>query len=294
MTIPRARFAQILGFEEPPVTLLSKNAEQRDGYTLETLRLTIGDTPVRGILARPTHMETPRPAILYAHSHGGGYAIGAREMLDGREYLQEPLGPVLARLGYIALAIDMPLFGERNTVSESAAAKALLWHGKCLMGQMLSEQAAALTYLAARDDVDATRIGAYGMSMGSTLSYWLAALDDRLKAVAHLNCFADQRTMIDMGAHDGHGIYMTVPGLLAETDAGGIAAGIAPRPQLVCLGGSDALTPMPAIERAWADLEPAYANDPEKLERVLDPAAGHEETPAMRRAVLDFFAKFLG
>ncbi|WP_404402320.1 alpha/beta hydrolase family protein [Pelagibacterium halotolerans] len=294
MTITRARFAQILGFEEPAIKLVSAHTEQNGGYTLEALRLRIGETEIRAFLTRPTDIDAPRPAILYAHSHGGGYDIGAREMLDGREYLQDPLGPVLACLGYVALAIDMPLFGERNTVSESAASKALLWYGKCMMSQMLSEQAAALTYLASRTDVDAGRIGAYGMSMGSTLSYWLAALDDRIKAVAHLNCFADQRTMIALGAHDGHGIYMTVPGLLAETDAGDIAALIAPRPQLVCLGGSDALTPMPAIERAWADLEPAYAGAPEKLVRILEPDAGHEETPAMRRAVLDFFARYLG
>lgn len=294
MTLTRARFTQILGFEELPVSLVSANAAHRDGYVLETLRLRVGETQVRGLLTRPADTATPRPAILYAHSHGGGYDIGAREILDGRDYLQAPLGPILARLGYIALAIDMPLFGERNTVSESAAAKALLWHGKCLMGQMLSEQTAALTYLAGRDDVDADRIGAYGMSMGATLSYWLAALDERIKAVAHLNCFADQRTMIEMGAHDGHGIYMTVPGLLAETDAGAIAGLVAPRPQLICLGGADALTPIPAFERAWAELEPAYTQAPGKLERALEPDTGHKETPAMRRAVLEFFAKWLG
>lgn len=289
MTISRARFAELLGFEHPPTTLLSTNTEHRDGYTLETLRLRIGEAEIRGFLTRPETVSSPRPAVLYAHAHGGNYDLGAREILDGRPRLQEPLGPVLARSGYVALAIDMPLFGERNTVSESAAAKALLWHGKCLMGQMLSEQAAALTFLASRDDVDAGRIGAYGMSMGSTLSYWLAALDTRIRAVAHLNCFADLRTMIALGAHDGHGIYMTVPGLLAEADAGTIAALVAPRAQLACLGGLDALTPMPAIARAWAELEPAYTDYPDKLVRVLDPQAEHEETPAMRRAVLDFF-----
>ena len=41
----------------------------------------------------------------------------------------------------------------------------------------------------------------------------LAALDDRIKAVAHLCCFADYDTMIELGAHDGHGHYMTIPGL---------------------------------------------------------------------------------
>ncbi len=56
----------------------------------------------------------------------------------------------------------------RSDVSESAASKALLWYGGSLLGKMLCEEAAALTYLASRPDVDASRIGALGMSMGST------------------------------------------------------------------------------------------------------------------------------
>jgi len=187
----------------------------------------------------------------------------------------------------------MPVFGERTTVSESFAAKALLWHGKSLFGQMLSDHSAALTYLAGRDDVDPVRIGAFGISMGCVLSYWLAAMDERIAAVAHLCCFADFRTMIELGAHDGHGIYLTVPGLLTEADGGSIAALIAPRPQLVCIGEADSLTPPTAVARAWADLEPAYAAVRDRLERVSEPGIGHQETPAMREAMLSFFASHL-
>jgi dienelactone hydrolase len=294
LSITRNRFRELIGIDEPPVTLLSSSIEPADGYVVEHLRLRLGDTDVRGILTRPADNTTRLPAILYGHSHGGGYAIGARELLDGREYLLDPLGPVFARAGYVTLCIDMPVFGERATVSESSAAKALLWHGKSLFGQMLSDHSAALTYLAGRDDVDPARIGAFGISMGCVLSYWLAAMDERIAAVAHLCCFADFRTMIELGAHDGHGIYLTVPGLLAEADGGSIAALIAPRPQLVCLGEADSLTPPAAVARAWAELEPAYAGIRDRLERVSEPGIGHRETPAMREAMLAFFGAHLG
>jgi len=294
MTITRARFAELLGFETRTVALIDQWDEQQDDFVVEHLTLRIGGETVRGILTRPAHVDRPLPAILYGHSHGGGYSIGARELLDGREYLVGPLGPVFARAGYVTLCIDMPIFGERATVSESAAAKALLWHGKSLFGEMLSDHSAALTYLAGRDDVDASRIGAFGLSMGCVLSYWLAALDDRIAAVAHLCCFADFRTMIELGAHDGHGIYLTVPGLLREADGGTIAGLIAPRPQLVCVGEADHLSPPLAVERAWAELEPAYAGAPGKLELVSEPGVGHQETVRMREAVLAFFGKWLG
>lgn len=291
MTITRGRFRELIRLAEPPVSLLSSRVESADGYVIEHLRLKLGEEEVRGILTRPADDTRRLPAILYGHSHGGGYGIGARELLDGREYLLDPLGPVFARAGYVTLCIDMPVFGERATVSESFAAKALLWHGKSLFGEMLSDHSAALTYLAGRDDVDPGRIGAFGISMGCVLSYWLAAMDERIAAVAHLCCFADFRTMIELGAHDGHGIYLTVPGLLSEADGGSIAALIAPRPQLVCIGEADSLTPPAAVARAWSELEPAYVNAPGMLQKVSEPGIGHQETPRMRAAALAFFAE---
>ncbi|KQN70124.1 dienelactone hydrolase family protein [Devosia sp. Leaf64] len=294
MTFTAERFRALLGFEQRSAVETDRQIEDYGDYVVEYLRLQIGGQDVRGILTRPTVVDGTLPAILYGHSHGGGYAIGARELLDGREYLVGPLGPVFARAGYVTLCIDMPIFGERATVSESAAAKALLWHGKSLFGEMLSDHAAALTYLAGRDDVDAKRIGAFGLSMGCVLSYWLAAIDDRIAAVAHLCCFADFRTMIELGAHHGHGIYLTVPGLLREADGGTIAALIAPRPQLICVGEADHLSPPLTVQRAWAELQPAYAEAQGKLELVSEPGVGHQETTRMREAVLAFFGKWLG
>jgi Dienelactone hydrolase and related enzymes len=294
MAITIERFAELLSFERRDPTELARAVEPMGDYVVERLDLRIGSETVRGLLTRPAEGSGRRPAILYGHSHGGGYAIGASELLDGREYLVDPLGPVFARAGYVTLCIDMPVFGKRATVSEGSAAKALLWHGKSLFGEMLSDHGAALGYLAGRDDVDAARIGAFGMSMGCTLSYWLAALDPRIAAVAHLCCFADFCTMIELGAHDGHGIYLTVPGLLCEADAGSIAGLIAPRPQLICVGEADRLSPTAAVARAMEDLRPAYAQAPERLEFLSEPGVGHEETPRMRVAVLDFFGRWLG
>ncbi|MEO6012784.1 MAG: dienelactone hydrolase family protein [Devosia sp.] len=260
---------------------------------LERLRLRIGDTDVRGLLTRPK-AAGPYPAILYGHSHGGRYDIGADELLDGREYLLDPLGPVFARAGYLTLAIDMPVFGERRFTSEGSASKALLWHGKSLFGKMLSDHRAALDYLLTRPDVDQARIGAFGISMGCSLSYWLAALDERVAAVTHLCCFADLRTMIELGAHDDHGIYLVVPGLLEHGDAGDIAALVAPRPQLICIGEADNLTPPLSVERAWETVSAAYSQQGGRLDFVSEPGVGHRETSRMRTAMLQFFAETLG
>ncbi|WP_423068707.1 alpha/beta hydrolase family protein [Devosia sp. CN2-171] len=293
MAVTRERLRELIGLDEPPVALRASVIEGRGDYVVEHLTLSLGDTEVRGILTRPAHAAGRLPAILYGHSHGGAYHIGADELLEGREYLLDPLGPAFARAGYVTLCIDMPVFGARATVSEAYASKALLWHGKGLFGQMLCDHAAALTFLASRPDVDASRLGAFGISMGCTLSYWLAAMDERIAAVAHLCCFADLRTMIELGAHDGHGVYLVVPGLLNEADAGAIGALVAPRPQLICIGEADGLTPALAVERAWAETSAAYAGVPDRLELVSEPGVGHRETERMRAATLAFFARHL-
>ena len=250
--------------------------------------------PVGGWLLEP---ETPRPApaILYIHAHGGDYRLGADEVVNGRPALQGPLGPELARCGFRVLAVEMPCFGGRSGVTEGAAAKAALWHGGSLAGQMLGELASALDWLEADSGSDPRRIGAFGLSMGATLGYWLAAVDPRIAACAHLCCFADFGTLIESGAHDLHGIYLTIPGLLRIATNGKIAGLVAPRPQFVGLGAADALTPPAATAPALAALRDAYAAaDADNALRVhREPHSGHVETPEMRRALLRFFAEAL-
>jgi dienelactone hydrolase len=245
--------------------------------------------PVGGYLLEPAAL--PAPAILYVHAHGGRYDIGAAEAVDGRDALQGPLGPVLAAAGFRVLAIDMPCFGGRATVTESAAAKAALWRGHSLAGQMLGELASALDWLAADPGTDPRRIGAFGISMGATLGYWLAAVEPRIAAVAHLCCFTDFDRLIASGAHDRHGIYLLVPGLLELASNGAIAGLIAPRPQFVGLGDADALTPPAATEPALEALRAAYraAGAEAALGIHRERETGHEETPAMRAALLGFF-----
>lgn len=221
--------------------------------------------------------------------------FGASELVEGRPALLDAPGPALARAGYVTLCIDMPTFGERSTVSESAAAKAALWHGRTLFGRMLGEQAGALTWLAARPDVDAERIGMTGISMGATLAYFLAALDARVAVTAQLCCYADFATLVETGAHDRHGHYLTIPGLLMETSTGEIAGLVAPRPQLICIGLDDPLTPLRSVERAFAETSAAYeAKDAtDALVLLTEEGVGHRETPAMRRAVLAFLKRHL-
>jgi dienelactone hydrolase len=296
MTISIERLRSLLRVAETSLVLVTSVAEDCGDHVVERLRFRLADgTEIRGFLTRPTANRMPRPAILYAHAHGDRYDIGASELIAGCPALLDPPGPVLARQGYVTLCIDMPTFGERADVTESAATKAALWRGRTLFGQMLAEQSAALTWLASRIDVDGDRIGMTGMSMGATLTYFLAAIDSRVAVAAHLCCYADFATLIETGAHDLHGHYLTIPGLLSETSTGEIAGLIAPRPQLICVGSDDPLTPPPAVRCAFVETSSAYETSGTRQALVLveEDNIGHRETKTMRRLVLDFFGSHL-
>ncbi|APH72173.1 alpha/beta hydrolase family protein [Aquibium oceanicum] len=289
-----AALRQLLRVPERPVVterVIVRAVEDADGIATETLTLDLGDgRRARAFVTRPSEPAGRRPAVLYCHAHGARYEIGASELTDGRPSLLGPYGPLLARRGFVTLCLDMPAFGERADEKEDALSKALLWQGRTLMGEMLADLLAGFDYLSSRADVDPDRIAAFGLSMGATHAYFLGAIEPRIARVAHLCCFADLATLIETGAHDLHGHYMTIPGLLAQTSFGRIAGMIAPRPQLICTGAKDPLTPPAAVEKALAECQPAYraAGAEAGLRHVSEPDTGHVETPAMREAVLAF------
>ncbi|MBV0911793.1 dienelactone hydrolase family protein [Anianabacter salinae] len=252
---------------------------------------TLGGEAVDGFLILPDG-PGPHPVVLVIHAHGNRHDIGARELVEGRPAAPEPIGPVLRARGIASLCLDLPCFGGRSSAVENAAAKAALWQGRSLAGQMMGELSSQIDWLAA--DPRFGPIGVYGLSMGATLGYWLAAVEPRIAALAHLCCLADLDALIATGAHDLHGPYLTIPGLPRTARNGQIAGMIAPRPQLGCFGALDPLTPPGALSIALDDLRAGYAAVPDALEILIDRGVGHVETPQMRARVLSFFSRTLG
>lgn len=267
-----------------------------DHGTAKRLMFTTQDgTDIPAMMLEPANStaESKSPAILYCHAHGARYDIGIDELCDGRPALVGPYADDLLALGFVVLCLEMPCFGSRTEPQESAASKTALWYGKTLFGQMLAELSAGLDYLCDLPHVDAARIGTLGISMGGTHAWWLAALDTRIKAAIHLCCFADLATLVKLGNHDNHGHYMTVPGLLATCTSGQLASLIAPRAQFCAVGLKDWSSPPDAFEIAQDELIQTYADLPEMLTFHIEPDVGHQETPAMRAAVLTFLKKRL-
>jgi dienelactone hydrolase len=278
------------------ISAKSLATEQRDRYVLETLELDLnGIEPVPAYFARPLDIRGKVPAIVYNHAHGGDYALGKGELLRSRVQLQpRPYVDELTSRGYAVLCIDHWVFGQRATMKESELFKLMLWRGQVMWGMMLYDSIRAVDYLTQRDDVDADRIATLGLSMGSNMAWWLAALDERIKVCIDLCCLTDYDALIATAGLDRHGLYYYVPDLLNHFTTAQINALIAPRPHLSLAGARDSLTPPQGLDRIDRELRQVYAHHSAADRwRLVREDVGHEETATMRREVLAFLHQWL-
>jgi predicted acyl esterase len=151
--------------------------------------------------------------VLYHHAHGAKWEIGKEELIRPRSSLATPpYAKALTGQGYCVLCADTWNFGERRGRTESELFKEMILHGQVLWGMMVYDSLRAVDYLATRPEVDMSRLATLGMSMGSTMAWWLAALEERIKVTVDICCLTDLEELIRTRGLDGHGIYYFVPG----------------------------------------------------------------------------------
>jgi hypothetical protein len=250
-------------------------------------------------LLLPEKRREPAPGLLYIHAHGDTYDLGKEELLHGRDVLPA-YAPVCAAKGFVTLAIDSWCFSGRQhggggARGEADTFKEMLWRGQVLFGMMMFDEHQALTYLSCRPEVNSGNLAAFGISMGATKAWWLAALDPRVQLCVDLCCLTDYEELIRIGNLSGHGIYYYVPGLRKHFETAGINSLIAPRPRLSLNGRHDRLTPPAGVNKIAARLAEVYARFGRQHDchvKLFD--CGHEETPAMRQLVLEWFDRYLG
>jgi dienelactone hydrolase len=295
----RARLYEMLGDlpeRHRPVAGTKRGEEEKDGYLLESWVLDLnGLEPVPAFLARPKGGVGRAPTVVFDHSHGGGYGIGKREFVEGRSYMQPtPYAKALTDEGYVALSIDHWCFGERSHTTELDTFKAMLWQGRVLWGMMVYDSIRALDWLLTRGDVDGSRVATLGMSMGSSMAQWLAALDERVKVTVDICCLTEYHTLIADKGLARHGIYYYVPGLLKEFTASDINALIAPRAHLGLAGTQDELTPLAGLDIIDRELTAVYAEAGHKERwKLLRYDVGHQETAEGRLEALAFLRAWL-
>ena len=288
-----------------PLHLRTVSIDRKEGYRIEKFVFDNGvDSEVPGYIAVPENRKGRLPAILTMHGHGS-----SKENMFGYQPTSQDVAELLVRHGYVVAGIDAYFNGERRGTGpagtremqargadqEMSLFKLNLWLGRTLWGMMLRDEQIALDYLASRPEVDPARIGAQGMSMGSTRAWWLGAIDGRVKAVVGVACFTRYQDLIAIRELSAHGIYYFVNGLLKHFDSEGVMALLAPRPFLALTGDRDAGSPPEGMRTLDGILTRFYKlyGRPEAFRSVIYPETGHVYNDDMKQKMVAWFDRFL-
>ena len=249
--------------------LLRRKVIHKREYIVEKLLLDLnGFEPVPALFLIPHKVSGKLPLVLYNHVHGGS----KEEVLNGRKTSQgTPYGETLTKMGYAVLCIDDWAFGSRNhkdkqeanivqkildyfnvidISTESKVFKRMLWTGKVMWGMMVYDHIKAIDYALTRKFIDKKRIATIGFSMGSTMAWWHAALDKRIKVCVDMCSLTDIHEFDRLDLHYRHSWYYYVRGILKHFSTTEINALIAPRTHLNLAGIKDLLTPVEGVEES--------------------------------------------
>jgi dienelactone hydrolase len=161
---------------------------------------------------------------------------------------------------------------------------------------MLRDDQIALDYIWSRPDIDRARIGAMGMSMGATRTWWLMALDERVRAGVAVACLTRYQNLIAHRALAAHGIYYYVPGVLQDFDTEAIVSLIAPRAILFLTGDRDVASPPDGIRRIASVVRRVYdlyGRRPHFRSRLYR-GVGHDYLPEMWAETMRWMDRHVG
>lgn len=157
----------------PEMVLVSETEE----YTVSHVVFSsVHKARVPGVLYVPKSGPGPFPAILYQH--------GATNSKDGA-YIVKGL-ELFARSGFVAMAIDAELHGERQVEGLVVSADSLLTMPPVELRnaviQTIVDLRRATDFLREQPSVDPQRIGYMGVSLGGIMGATVVGLDPKIKA----------------------------------------------------------------------------------------------------------------
>jgi len=241
----------------------------------------------------PKQISRPLPAILYVCGHGPVIKNGVSY---GNKAAYQHHGAWFARNGYVCLVIDTLQLGEIEGLHHGIYREGMWWwnsRGYTPAGVEAWNGIRALDYLQSRPEVDPNRLGVTGRSGGGAYSWWLAAVDDRIKVAAPIAGITDLQNHVVDGTVEGHCDCMFTVNTY-RWDYPLVAALVAPRPLLIGNSDKDSIFPLNGVVRLHAKLRNLYEvyKAPDKL-GLLITEGPHRDTQDLQLPVLRWFNRHL-
>lgn len=243
--------------------------------------------------------QHPAPGILVWHQHNGEWHLGKSEPAGLAGNPMHHTGVALVREGYVVLCPDALCFEERQSPHlkagdyERFVFLRYVVQGKCLAWKNILDMRRAVDLLASLPFVDATRLGCYGHSMGSTFTWLVGPWEERLRCLVG-NCCLPTYAAIHR-THILHCFPNFIPGWMKYGDTPHIAGLIAPRPLLLNFGELDSGSPIPEVKEGIELIRGFYrqAGAEENFRAFIQPGVGHVLSPEMWEQTRQWFARHL-
>ena len=271
--------------DTPPRATIT-HREEHPAYTIENVVLeTAPKLFATANLYVPRAGGKPFPVVLYQCGHAS------------KNYYKKH-GAWFAQNGIAALVMDNIEMGEVEFTHHGVYSNAWFhWYSRGFspLAVELLNARRFVDYLASRADLDPKRIGATGRSGGGMTTFYLAAIDERIRASAPVsgtlstNLWVKKRLTF---AHCDCQYPVNAYGMLYSE----IGALIAPRPQLQANADADPGFPMDAFNDLIGKMRHVYRlyDADSALQTAIAPG-GHNDIEAIRLPVYSFFLKeFLG
>jgi dienelactone hydrolase len=280
--------------ERTPLQPVVAGVVTGDGYLVE--RLQFQSRPglyVGANLYRPTEISGPLPAILYVCGHSRVVENGV-SMGNKTDYQHH--GIWFARHGYVCLVIDTIELGEIPGFHHGTYNLGRWWwaaRGYTPAGVEAWNGIRALDYLETRPEVDRTRLGVTGRSGGGAYSWWIAALDDRIKAAVPVAGITTLKNHVIDGAIEGHCDCMFMVNTF-RWDFDRVAALVAPRPLLISNSDKDEIFPLDGVVQVYERARAVYRKLGREDQIGLHISEGpHKDTQPLYIGAFEWMNRFL-
>ena len=270
-----------------PLNVRITNTLEKDGYTVENIAFeSMPKVYVTGNLYVPKNRVGRVPAIVYVCGHS--YSP------YGDKAMYQRHGISFAKNGYVAIILDSIQISETFALHHGVGWQEMPdWYarGYTPAGVEVWNAMRAIDYLETRPEVDKDHIGMTGRSGGAAMSWFTAAVDQRVKAVAPVMGISTYEANVRDNTQRLHCDCMFAINSFMH-DMMHQGALIAPRPLMMAHGKKDALFPVAGyeeFEQRIGKLFGAYGKQDSFTNVVVD--TGHEDSTFLREKAIRFFDK---
>lgn len=294
----RKELAEMLGLPptptKTPLEVTVTGTVEHEEFTVKNLHFqSLPGLYVTANLYLPKKIDQRVPAIIYVCGHAtvkeDGYNYGAKV-----NYQHHPAW--FARNGYVCLILDTLQLGEIEGIHHGLHRYERWWwqsRGYTPAGVEAWNGIRAIDYLQSLPEVDSERIGITGRSGGGITSWWVAALDERIKVAVPVAGITDLQDHIVNGCIEDHCDCMYMQNNY-RWDFPKLAALVAPRPLLISNTDRDIMFPVEGVFRVYRQVRQIYEQLGAGEQLALNITAGpHRDEQELRIHAFRWLNRYL-